>query len=356
MALFGSAFSDKSATELIDDYSVFEVLNIEDISKSVLVSLAGRSNNISFGNDSVVLEGAFGLDEGDGETRKALVFVLMGEETQVMVFYDRVYMYASIAENQTILYLKAGTIAELIFGFDGEWRSIFDLNFDNLYSNQTAMRYLSALEEFISLEPITRTDYRLVDLLFPDFFIIVIMWTGIMGTAMTTVKDRVSGVRKRILLTPTSGFSVVFGNTLANMVLIGLQLAIIFSVAVLVYHVAMAGSILLVGFILFITTLCMVGIGLVIANFSRSTDEAFYMSMMISFPMMLLGTAFFSFGRAAWANSVSSILPISYGSQSLRNVMLFGADLGSIGTDLAIIGGFAVAIYLIGVYLTSRGR
>lgn len=49
----------------------------------------------------------------------------------------------------------------------------------------------------------------------------------------------------------------------------------------------------------------------------------------------------------SWLEEVSAFLPLTYGLRALRRTLLDGASLGAVGTDLAILAGFA-ALLLVG--------
>jgi ABC-2 type transport system permease protein len=68
------------------------------------------------------------------------------------------------------------------------------------------------------------------------------------------------------------------------------------------------------------------------------------------FPLMFLGGVFFPIQQMPWyMQGISKFLPLTYASDALRKVMVLGADIPAISTDLIILIAFGIVMIAIAV-------
>ncbi len=198
-------------------------------------------------------------------------------------------------------------------------------------------------------------DLSYIDYLVPGLVSMSLLWTGVNGSSAGIVEDRVRGIRRRILSTPVSRGAVMLGDMLSQMVVVLVQVVILLLVAVYAYNLNIAGSLWLMFLIIIIGTLGMIGIGLIIASFTKTADEAGQAAMFVNFPMMFLSGIFFPLSQG-WMSSLSKVFPLTYTNNALRDVMIRGEGLGGITSALGISIAFTAAIFVVGTYLISKGE
>jgi ABC-2 type transport system permease protein len=124
--------------------------------------------------------------------------------------------------------------------------------------------------------------------------------------------------------------------------------------AVGLFHVAIQGSILLVFALLLLGVFSFVGLGIVITSFAKDQETA-QMMMTLMFPMMFLSGVFFPIQQMPWyMQSISKALPLTYASQALRKVMVLGAGIPDITTELTIMIVFGAILTAIAVPVFRR--
>jgi ABC-2 type transport system permease protein len=70
--------------------------------------------------------------------------------------------------------------------------------------------------------------------------------------------------------------------------------------------------------------------------------------MTLMFPMMFLSGVFFPIQQMPWyMQDISKILPLTYASDALRKVMVLGAGVTQISTDLIILIVFGIVMIAI---------
>ena len=125
--------------------------------------------------------------------------------------------------------------------------------------------------------------------------------------------------------------------------------------AVGLFHVTIQGSILLVFALLLLGVFSFVGLGIVITSFARDQETAMMMMMTLMFPMMFLSGVFFPIQQMPWyMQSISKALPLTYASQALRKVMVLGAGIPDITTELTVMIVFGAILTAIAVPVFRR--
>ena len=93
-----------------------------------------------------------------------------------------------------------------------------------------------------------------------------------------------------------------------------------------------------------------VGLGVVVTSFTKDQETGMMVMMTLVFPMMFLSGVFFPIDQMPWyMQSISRFLPLTYAATALRKVMVLGAGIPMITTELAVLIGFGVVMTTIAV-------
>jgi ABC-2 type transport system permease protein len=77
--------------------------------------------------------------------------------------------------------------------------------------------------------------------------------------------------------------------------------------------------------------------------------------MTLMFPMMFLSGVFFPIQQMPWyMQDISKVLPLTYASDALRKVMVLGAGVSQISTDLFVLIAFGAVMIAIAVPVFRR--
>ncbi|MGH2402257.1 MAG: ABC transporter permease [Candidatus Limnocylindria bacterium] len=183
------------------------------------------------------------------------------------------------------------------------------------------------------------TDPRVLNFFGPAVFALVIQHLAVTLTALSMVRERLSGQMDRFRVAPVSSMELLVGKYIAYAVLSLAVSAIVGALLVGVLRVPLLGSIgLFIGIVLLLT-FASLGFGLLISLIADSERQAVQLSMLI-----LLASVFFSgfvlpvSDFAQWMQYVAYALPVTHGIATLQELMLRGAVLNTwmLGTLLAI--------------------
>jgi ABC-2 type transport system permease protein len=193
------------------------------------------------------------------------------------------------------------------------------------------------------------------DFIAPGIMAMTVMMSVMTGLPVAISQEKEVGTLDGMMVAPINRLSIILGKTLAQTARGLLQGLIILVLAVGLFGVAIQGNILLVFALLLLGVFSFVGLGIVITSFAKDQETAQMMMMTLMFPMMFLSGVFFPIQQMPWyMQDISKVLPLTYASQALRKVMVLGAGIPDITTELAVLIVFGVVMTAIAVPVFRR--
>jgi ABC-2 type transport system permease protein len=177
--------------------------------------------------------------------------------------------------------------------------------------------------------------------------------------AMTPARDIESGAMRRLCLTPLTAFDYLGGTSLwLGMVSIaGVFLTFATAVA---FGFHSQGPLWLAVLVTAITSLSIIGIGLIVACFSKTVSQAFVIANFpLGFLMFLTGAAFplprFTlFTIAGRGFALPDLLPPTHAVVALNKIFTLGAGFSDVVFELTALTLLSVLYFGIGVWLFQR--
>jgi ABC-2 type transport system permease protein len=179
--------------------------------------------------------------------------------------------------------------------------------------------------------------------------------------AMTVAREAESGMLRRLRVTCLSSFDLLGGISAAT-VLLGVADVLLTFLTAWALGFRSQGPMWLAIVVGAVTSLSIVGVGLVIASLSRTVTQAF---LIANFPLALF--MFFSgavfpmprvplFTVAGRTIGLYDILPPTHAVVALNKILTLGAGLGDVLYELAALLILSVVYFAAGVWLFNRTR
>lgn len=193
------------------------------------------------------------------------------------------------------------------------------------------------------------------DFIAPGIMAMTVMMSVMTGLPVAISQEKEIGTMDGMMVAPINRLSIILGKTLGQVARGLIQGLIILGLAVGLFGVAIHGSILLVFGLLLLGIFSFVGLGIVITSFTKDQETAQMLMMTIMFPMMFLSGIFFPIQQMPWfMQTISKFLPLTYASDALRKVMVLGAGIPAISTDLIVLIVFGIVMTAIAVPVFRR--
>lgn len=214
-------------------------------------------------------------------------------------------------------------------------------------------------------------DSDVVDHLAPVFLGFFAYFFVYILTGISFLRERIGGTLERLLATPVSrseivlGYSLGFGlfATIQVLVLLGWTLLNVQVPAVgplpafsLGLAVPVAGSPLLAFLVVILLALGAVSLGILLSTFARTELQVVQFIPLVIVPQALLsGVLFPVSSMPEILQSIARVLPLTYATDGLRQVVIRGADLtyGTLQLDLLVLAAF-VAVFAVLASATIR--
>ena len=198
-------------------------------------------------------------------------------------------------------------------------------------------------------------EFNYFDFIAPGIMAMTVMMSVMTGLPAAISHERELGTLDGMMVAPINRLSVILGKTFAQMARGLLQGILILSLAIILFSVTVQGSILLVFGLLLLGVFSFVGLGVVLTSFAKDQETAVMIMTTIMFPMLFLSGVFFPIEQMPWfMQSISKILPLTYVVDALRKVMVLGASIPALTTELTVLLVFGTIMIAIAVPVFKR--
>ncbi len=182
-------------------------------------------------------------------------------------------------------------------------------------------------------------------------FFFVFMVSGI-----SFLKERTTGTLERLVATPIRRWEIVTGYVLGFGAFTTVQAALIAWYSVDVLGMMMTGqfiSLLVVTLLLSLTALTL---GVFLSTFANSEFQMMQFIPLIIVPQVFFSGLFNLDTMAVWLRWLSHIMPLYYGGDALRNIMIRGESLSSVRGDLVVLLGLSIVFMGLNVVTLRKYR
>jgi ABC-2 type transport system permease protein len=200
----------------------------------------------------------------------------------------------------------------------------------------------------VSDQPIDEPGSRYIDFLVPGLLGMGLMGGGLWGVGFVTVDMRIRKLLKRFLATPMKKSHFLCGIMISRLVFMVPEVLILLVFSWLVFGVVIQGSLFAVIVLILLGAGTFAGIGLLVASRARTLETVSGLMNLVMLPMWVLSGIFFNSERfPAAVQPLIHALPLTPLISGLRKVMLEGAPLAGIATQLAILAGWGIVTFIL---------
>jgi ABC-2 type transport system permease protein len=188
----------------------------------------------------------------------------------------------------------------------------------------------------------------------PGLLGVILQMTMVMMTSMALTRETERGTMENLLAMPSTPVEVMLSKVLPYLGVGAVQVAVVLVAAQGLFHVPFVGRLSVLVAAVFVFVLALVLLGYAISSFARTQMQAMQLTFFFFLPSILLSGFMFPYrGMPGWAQALGEIFPLTHFIRAIRAVMLKGADLATIGREMAVLGLF-VAAYAVVALLRFR--
>jgi ABC-2 type transport system permease protein len=179
--------------------------------------------------------------------------------------------------------------------------------------------------------------------------------------AEVMVREYVSGSLRRLRLSGLSAFELLAGVTLALTIVAVIQVPITLGAARLMGFIN-HGSVLLIVAVCLIYNLAAIGLGLLVACFSRTPADATNLASAVLVPLVFLSDALYPmpavplFHAGERVIQLYDFLPTTHAVAAIRQMTVYGKGMGDLIFEVSALIVLSVCTFLLGVVVYQRRR
>jgi ABC-type multidrug transport system permease subunit len=199
---------------------------------------------------------------------------------------------------------------------------------------------------------VTEPGARYVDFLVPGLLGMNIMGTGMWGIGFSLVVARNGSLLKRLVAAPARRSHLLGAQLLSRLLFLVPEAAALLLFACLLLDVPLRGSLAVLTGVSLLGALAFSGLGLLTAARPRTIEGVSGLMNLVMVPMWIFSGIFFSTERfPAAAQPFVQALPLTALNDALRSVMLEGAGVGALLPELALLGAWGAASFVLALKL-----
>jgi len=170
---------------------------------------------------------------------------------------------------------------------------------------------------------------------------------GLNAVAATILQEKEDGTFRRLLIAPIQKYSLLGGKVLAQFILTLLQLAILFAIGYLVFHLDVASwpalILLLIG-ASFATT----GLGILLVSVVKTRRQLNPIVTLVTLITAAIGGAWWPlFLEPTWMQQIAKVGVTAWAMEGLNAIMIYGKGFESAVPDIIGLLGYGVICFLI---------
>ncbi|PID61526.1 MAG: mannose-1-phosphate guanyltransferase [Gammaproteobacteria bacterium] len=187
------------------------------------------------------------------------------------------------------------------------------------------------------------TQYNIV----PGLLGVILQLTMVIMTSMALTRETERGTMENLLSMPARPFEIMLSKVLPYLAVGAVQVAVVLTLARIVFHVPFVGALPLVLAGIFVFVLALVSLGYLISTVSRTQMQAMQLSFFFFLPSLLLSGFMFPFrGMPQWAQYLGEIFPLTHFLRLIRAIMLKGAGFDTVASSFTVLLAFALLLTL----------
>jgi len=184
----------------------------------------------------------------------------------------------------------------------------------------------------------------------PGLIGIILTMTMTLFTAVAIVRERERGNLELLITTPVRSSELMLAKILPYVLFGLIQVSLVMLLGKLLFHIPLRGALLDVYWVSLLFIIANLSMGLVMSTLAQTQFQAMQMTFFVLLPSILLSGFMFPFdGMPRMAQWIAEILPMTHFMRLIRGVVLRGASLPELTSELAWLAGFILIMMTIAI-------
>ena len=180
---------------------------------------------------------------------------------------------------------------------------------------------------------------------------LLLVLQGSVVSSASLVREKEIGTVEQLLMTPAESSEIIIAKVAPIFLLLAIDIGLALGVARLVFGVPVRGSLLLFFLAASLCVLCGIGLGMMIATFTRTQQQAQLMGFFTNPPLALLSGATTPIeAMPTWLQPVTSVNPVKHFAIISRGILLKGSGVEVLYPQLLALAVIALVMVSVSVW------
>ncbi len=169
----------------------------------------------------------------------------------------------------------------------------------------------------------------------PGIVVVLLTILPMMLSAMSLVKEKEIGTLEQLMVTPLKKYQLLLGKLIPFLLLSFFELALVMTIAILVFHITMSGSYLLLTVLAFLYLFTTLGLGIFVSTVTHSQQQAMFLSWFFMVFMIMMSGFFVPIeNMPQFLQKVTYLNPMRFFMYIVREIFQKGSSLQYILRDV----------------------
>jgi ABC-2 type transport system permease protein len=170
------------------------------------------------------------------------------------------------------------------------------------------------------------------------------------------LRERTGGTLERLLATPLKRWEIVIGYIIGFGIFTTFQASLISWFAIDILDMMMEGSFVYVLLITFLLAMTALTLGTLLSAFAHNELQMIQFIPLVVVPQIFFSGLFHLETMEPWLRSVGVVMPLTYGADALRDIMIRGGGWSEIAFDVYVLLGFSLLFMILNVIALKKYR
>lgn len=216
----------------------------------------------------------------------------------------------------------------------------------NIFTAQPVVSATNSLGDAVDVDILFNPDLTTSWVLVPPLTGLILMFIGVVITAIGLVRERENGTLEQLAVMPLSPSTVIVGKITPYFLLASIDMVIVTILGIALFDVPFNGNVVFFGVAAALFLFVVLGLGVLISTASQNAGQAIQMALFVLLPQVLLSGMIFPLEAIPWGvRWISYLLPLTYYAELANGIMLRGAGIDALIVPFSILIAMAVVIF-----------
>jgi ABC-2 type transport system permease protein len=179
----------------------------------------------------------------------------------------------------------------------------------------------------------------------PGVIVNIITMVTLMLTALAIVREKEIGTMEQLMVTPVRPIELMLGKTLPFAIVGLVDVVLVTSAALLIFHIPLRGSVLLLLVCAVLYLMTSLGAGLFLSTVSQTQQQAMMAAFFFFMPaFMLSGFAFPIHNMPVAVQYLTYLNPLRYFMEIVRGIFLKGVGIAVLWPQMACLAVYGISV------------